>query len=258
MRRTGPSSSDDQSLHSHTLPHSKPSISESKQGLSRKSFTFNLGSSSSPRSKPKDSNKITSSEKRASPVPHVAYLPGSSKEEVFSHVLQQQEQLHSLETQLAAVDRECETWEKPSTEETSLLAETEALEKKLWKNQQELVDEEFWEEELRVETERERGMKRRVGELHAKLDDCGQKLHEFNSRAVQLEKDIQREMQRVDILPVQSNLKDSLEVVKADLQNRQKQGEEMEAELIELEKTLGRAETLLKVSREGLAQERGL
>lgn len=254
LRRTGPSSSEDQSLHSQTLPHSKPSISESKQGLPRKSFTFNLGPSSSPRSKPKDSNKTPSFEQRASPVPHVAYLPGPSKEEVFSHVLQQQEQLHSLETQLVAVDKECETWEKSSAKETSLQAEMEALEKMLWKNQQELVDEEFWQEELRLETERERGMKRRVGELHAKLDDCGQKLHEFNNRAIQLEKDIQREMLRVDILPVQSDSKDSLEVVKADLQSRQKQGEEMEAELKELEKTLGRAETLLKAKQEEIEE----
>ncbi|KAK9952559.1 hypothetical protein ABG768_018391 [Culter alburnus] len=194
LRRTGPSSSEEQSLHNRTLPHSKPSTSEPKRGLPKKSLTFNLGPSCSPRTKTKDSRKTPSPEQRASPVPHTAYLPGPSKEEVFRHVLQQQEQLRALESQLVAVDRECETWDQTSTEETSLQAEMEVLENTLWKNQQELVDEEFWEEELRIETERERGMKRRLGELHAKLDDCGQKLHEFNTRAMQLEKDIQREM----------------------------------------------------------------
>ncbi|KAK2867506.1 hypothetical protein Q8A67_025623 [Cirrhinus molitorella] len=246
LRRTGPSSSEEQSPHNRTLPHSKPSTSEPKRGLPKKSFTFNLGPSNSPRIKTKDSHKTPSPEQRASPVPHAQYLPGPSKEEVFRHLLQQQEQLHALESQLLAVDKECETWEQSSAEESSLLAEMAALEKTLWTNQQELVDEEFWEEELRIETERERGMKRRLGELHAKLDDCGQKLHEFNTRTMQLEEDIQREMLQVDILPTQSNSKDSLEVVKADLQSRQKQGEELEAELLELEKALGRAETLLK------------
>ncbi|XP_048014385.1 ras association domain-containing protein 8 [Megalobrama amblycephala] len=250
LRRTGPSSSEEQSLHNRTLPHSKPSTSEHKRGLPKKSLTFNLGPSCSPRTKTKDSRKTPSPEQRASPVPHTAYLPGPSKEEVFRHVLQQQEQLRALESQLVAVDRECETWDQTSTEETSLQAEMEVLENTLWKNQQELVDEEFWEEELRIETERERGMKRRLGELHAKLDDCGQKLHEFNTRAMQLEKDIQREMLQVDDLPNQSDSKDSLGVVKADLQSRQKQGEELEAELIELEKALGRAETLLKAKQE--------
>ncbi len=153
--------------------------------------------------KTKDSRKTPSPEQRASPVPHAQYLPGPSKEEVLRHVLQQQEQLHALGSQLLAVDKECETWEESSAEESPLQAEMEVLEKTLWKNQQELVDEEFWEEELRIETERERGMKRWLGELHAKLDDCGQKLHEFNTRAMQLEEDIQREMLQSDILPAQ-------------------------------------------------------
>uniref|UniRef100_A0A673K5G8 Ras association domain-containing protein 8-like n=1 Tax=Sinocyclocheilus rhinocerous TaxID=307959 RepID=A0A673K5G8_9TELE len=253
LRRTGPSSSEEQSLHSRTLPHSKPSTSEPKRGLPKKSFTFNLGPSSSPRVKTKDSRKTPSPEQRASPVPHAQYLPGPSKEEVLPHVLQQREQLHALESQLLDVDKECETWEESSAEESPLQAEMDVLEKTLWRNQQELVDEEFWEEELRIETEREREMKRRLGELHAKLDDCGQKLHEFNTRAMQLEEDIQREMLQADKLPAQSDSKDSLGVVEADLQNlqsRQKQGEELEAELLELEKALGRAETLLKAKQE--------
>ncbi|XP_016354693.1 ras association domain-containing protein 8-like isoform X2 [Sinocyclocheilus anshuiensis] len=258
LRRTGPSSSEEQSLHSRTLPHSKPSTSETKRGLPKKSFTFNLGPSSSPRVKTKDSRKTPSPEQRASPVPHAQYLPGPSKEEVLRHVLQQREQLHAPESQLLDVDKKCETWEESSAEESPLQAEMDVLEKTLWRNQQELVDEEFWEEELRIETEREREMKRGLGELHAKLDNCGQKLHEFNTRAMQLEEDIQREMLQADNLPAQSDSKDSLGVVEADLQSRQKQGEELEAELLELEKALGRAETLLKVSRESVALERGL
>ncbi|XDV52590.1 hypothetical protein PO909_021307 [Leuciscus waleckii] len=250
LRRTGPSSSEEQSLHNRTLPHSKPSTSEPKRGLPKKSLTFNLGPSCSPHTKTKDSRKTPSPEQRASPVPHTAYLPAPSKEEVFRHVLQQQEQLRALESQLVDLDRECETWDQSSTEESSLQAEIEVLENTLWKNQQELVDEEFWEEELKLEIERERGMKRRLGELHAKLDDCGQKLHEFNTRAIQLEKDVQREMLQVDTLPNLPDSKDSLGVVKADVQSRQKQGEDLEAELVELEKALGRAETLLKAKQE--------
>uniref|UniRef100_A0A9J8A3Q4 Ras association domain family member 7a n=2 Tax=Cyprinus carpio TaxID=7962 RepID=A0A9J8A3Q4_CYPCA len=250
LRRTGPSSSEEQSLHNRTLPHSKPPTSEPKRGLPKKSYTFNLGPSSSPRVKTKDSRTTPSPEQRASPVPHAQYLLGPSKEEVFRHVLQQREQLHALESQLLAVDKECKTWEESSAEESSLQAEMEVLEKTMWKNQQELVDEEFWEEELRIEMERERGMKHWLGEVHDKLDDCGQKLHEFNTRAIQLEEDIQREMLQADILPTQSDSEDSLGVVEADLQSRQMQGEELEAELLELEKALGRAETLLKAKQE--------
>lgn len=260
LRRTGPSSSEEQSPHNRTLPLHKPASPEAKRGLPKKSFTFNLGPSGTSRAKTKDSRKTPSPEQRASPVPQAAYLPVPSKEEIFRRVLQQQEQLRNLESQLVTVETECESWERSSGEESSLQEEIDALEKALWKNQQELEEEEFWEAELKAETERERGMKRRLGELHAKLDDCGQKLHEFNARASQLEKDIQKERleAEAETSPGRGDSKDSAEEVKAELESRQKHGEELEAELIELEKALGRAETLLKVSREGVALERGL
>ncbi|XP_051548698.1 ras association domain-containing protein 8-like isoform X2 [Myxocyprinus asiaticus] len=249
LRRTGPSSSEEKNLHNHTLPL-KPSTPEPKRGLPKRSLTFNLGPSSSPHTKSKDSRKTPSPEQRASPIPHGTYLPGPSKEELFRHVLQQQEQLRALESQLVTLGRECKTWEQLPTNESSLHAEIDVLEKALWKNQQELVNEEFWEEELRVETEREWGMKQRLGELHTKLDDCGQKMHEFNTRAMQLEKNLQKERLEVKVSPSQADSKDSLWVVKAELQSRQMHREELEVELIELEKALGRAETLLKAKQE--------
>ncbi|XP_051976066.1 ras association domain-containing protein 7 [Xyrauchen texanus] len=249
LRRTGPSSSEENNLHNQTLPL-KPSPSEPKGGLPKKSFTFNLGPSSSLCTKSKYSRKMPSPEQRASPLLQAAYLPGPSKEEVFRHVLQQQEQLRALESQVVTLERECEAWEQSSSDESSLQAEMDVLEKTLWKNQQELVEEVFWEEELRIETEQERGMKRRLGELHAKLDDCGQKLHEFNTRAMQLEKDLQKERLEVAVSPRQADSKDSLGLVKVELQSRQKHGEELEMELLHFEKALGRAETLLKAKQE--------
>ncbi|XP_051979325.1 ras association domain-containing protein 7-like isoform X3 [Xyrauchen texanus] len=192
LRRTGPSSSEEKNLHNHTLPL-KPSTPEPKRELPKNSLTFNLGPSSSPHTKSKDSRKTPSPEQRASPIPHGTYLPGLSKEELLRHVLHQQEQLRGLESQLVTLGRECKTLEQLPTNKSSLHAEMDVLEKALWKNQQELVNEEFWEEELRVESERERGMKRRLGKLHTKLDDCGQKMHEFHTRAMQLEKDLQKE-----------------------------------------------------------------
>lgn len=246
LRRTGPSSNEEQIQLNRTLPLHKPSTPEAKRGLPKKSFTFNLGPSGTSRTKSKDSRKTPSPEQRASPIPQAAYLPGPSKEEIFRRVLQQQEQLRNLESQLVTVETECESWERLSGEESSVQEEIDVLENALWKNQQELEEEEFWEAELKAETEQERGMKRRLGELHAKLDDCGQKLHEFNARASQLEKDIEKERLEAKTSPGQGGSKDSGEEVKAELESRQKHGEELEAGLLELEKALGRAETLLK------------
>ncbi|XP_057186298.1 ras association domain-containing protein 8 isoform X1 [Triplophysa rosa] len=254
LRRTGPSSSEEPSPHNHTLPLHKPSTPEAKRGLPKKSFTFNLGPSGTSRTKTKDSRKTPSPEQRASPVPQAAYLPGPSKDEIFRRVHQQQEQLRNLESQLVTVETEYESWERSSSEESTLQEEIDVLEKALWKNQQELEEDQLWEAELKAESERERGMKRRLGELHAKLDDCGQKLHEFNARASQLEKDIQKERLEAETLPGRDDSKDSTEEVKEELESRQKHGEELEAELIELEKALGRAETLLKAKEDDVEE----
>lgn len=250
LRRTGPSSSEEKSLHNHTLPLHKPSTPEAKRGLPKKSFTFNLGPSSSSRTKP----KTPSPEQRTSPIPHAGYVPGPSKEEIFRRILQQQELLRTLNSQLETVETECESWEQSSGEESFLQEEIDVLEKALWMNQKELEEEEFWETDLKVETDRERGMKRRLGELHAKLDDCGQKLHEFNARAAQLEKDLLKERQEAELSPSQDDSKDSVEEIRVELQGRQKHGEELEAELTELQKALGRAETLLKVKQDDVEE----
>ncbi|TRY56259.1 hypothetical protein DNTS_028377 [Danionella cerebrum] len=251
LLRTGPSSSEDESLQGRTLPHS---LSESKSSLARKSF---LGSSCSPNSRyprkttsPDLSSPPVASDSSNSPVPNPVNCRGPSKEEMFVHVLQQQEQLHALESQL----RESDLWKQPSAGESSLLDELEVLEKLMLRNEQELMDEEICEIDLRAEMERERTMKERLEELHAKLDDCGTKLHELSNCATQLEEDIQREMLKQEFLPINSDSKDSLDVVKATLESRQMHGEELEAELTEMEKALGRAETLLKVKQEEMEE----
>lgn len=260
LRRTGPSSSssssnESQDQHDRSLPLRKPSEPEPlKRGAPKKSLTFNLGPSSSPRAKPKQSRKSLghrdSPEPRAtpSPVPHTSFLPGPSKEEVFRHVLQQQERLHALEAQLEVLEHEAQAWEHHLCPEPRLQEETDTLEKTLMRNQAVLASEELWEEELRVETEREKTMRRRLGELHAKLDECGRRLHEFTARSTQLERDIQREKLQAETPPSQVGPDDSIGVVKAELQSQQKQGEELEVEIVETEKALGKAENLLQVS----------
>ncbi|KAL7858392.1 hypothetical protein AOLI_G00184940 [Acnodon oligacanthus] len=265
LRRTGPSSSssssDSQDQHDRTLPLHKPSEPEhSKRGVPKKSLTFNLGPSSSPRAKPKQSRKSLghrdSPEPRASPspVPHAGYLPGPSKEEVFRHVLQQQERLQALEAQLEVLEHETQSWEWHPGQEPRLQEETDALEKTMMKNQAELAHEELWEEELRAEIEREKAMRRRLGELHAKLDECSRRLHEFTARSVQLEQDIQRERLLAEAPPSQAGPEDSMGAVKAELQSQQKQGEELEVELVETEKALGKAENVLQAKQEELEE----
>ena len=280
LRRTGPSSSDGPSSkqeRSTPLPLPKhPEPETLKRNQPKKALTFNLGPSTSPKTKAKQFKRSPrdSPEQRASPSPspgpgspHVPSISpslpiGLSKEDVFRKVLQQQERLKAIETQLVALEREPHTWERSSpspcpslVSDARLQEEMDALEQLMRRNQAELTHEQFWEEELQAEVERERGMRRKLWELHAKLDDCGRRLHEFSVRSAQLEQEIQRESQAES----KANMpEESLDAVKAELWSHERHGTELKEQLSETDKALGKAESLLQVRREVMVLEKGL
>lgn len=281
LRRTGPSSSDGPSPKperptAFPLPkHPEPEAS-SKRSQPKKALTFNLGPSTSPKTKAKHLKKSPrdSPEQRPSPShspsPAAPRMPspspsppgGPSKEEIFRKVLQQQERLRAFEAQLEAVEREAQPWERshrspcPSPlSDSRLQEELEALDSTMRRNQAELAEEQYWEEELQAEVEKERGMRRKLGELHAKLDDCGRRLHEFSLRSAQLEQEIQREG-AADGGAGRSE--ESLDALKAQLRSQESHGAELEEHLSETDKALGKAESVLQVRREVIVVERGL
>lgn len=281
LRRTGPSTSDGPSSKQERpspLPLPKhPEPEPLKQrNQPKKALTFNLGPSTSPKTKTKQFKQSprASPELRASPSPspspvspHVVSLSpspsaGPSKEEVFRKVLQQQERLRAIESQLEALGRESPSWEHPypspspsPVSDVRLQEEMDALEQAMRRNQSELAHEQYWEEQFQAEMEKERGMRRKLGELHAKLDDCGRRLHEFSVRSAQLEQEIQRESQAKGKANVPE---ESLDAVKTELLSQERHGKELEDQLSETDKTLGKAESLLQVRREVTVVEKGL
>lgn len=257
LRRTGPSSSDgtdSKQERATPLPLPKLPEPEPSKRQPKKALTFNLGPSTSPKTKAKQFKRSPrdSPEQRGPPVSSPSpSLP--SKDEVFRKVLQQQERLRAIEAQLEALERESHTWEHPypspcpsPVSDAHLQEEMGALEQAMRRNQAELVHEQYWEEELKAEAERERGMRMKLGELHAKLDDCGRRLHEFSVRSAQLEQEIQRETL------AQGKAKgpeESLDVVKEELWSQERCGTELEEHLSETDRDLEKAESLLQVRR---------
>lgn len=240
LRRTGPSSNSSSDGHERTLSFHKPSETEPpKRNTPRKSLTFSLGPSSSPRTRLKQNRRSPSTklppESRASLLPHTSHLPSLSRDEVFRQVLQQQERLQALEAQLELLEQETQAWDQ----QEELAAAEQTL----------LEDEEQWEEELRTEMHRERAMRKQLAELHAKLDECGTSLHNLTTKSTQLEQDIQRERLEAEALPSPVHPEDSVGTVRLEIQSQQQQGEELKSELAETQKALGKAETLLQVRR---------
>ncbi|KAM9808299.1 ras association domain-containing protein 7 isoform 2-T2 [Neosynchiropus ocellatus] len=274
LRRTGPSSSDapgSKQDRSTPLPVPKyPELDASKRSQPKKALTFNLGPSTSPRSKPFKRSPRDSPEQRASPSPASSsssiHMPspspsppiGPSKEEVFRRVLQQQERLRAMEAQLDSLEMESLSFDRPSSSpcpspvsDAHLQGELDALEQALRRNHAELAHEQYWEEELQAELERERGMRRKLGELHAKLDDCGRRLHDFSVRSALLEQEIQRESQAEW---KNNGPEESLELAKVELQSQERNGAEIEEQLSETDQALGKAESLLQAKQEELEE----
>ncbi|XP_019749685.1 ras association domain-containing protein 8 isoform X2 [Hippocampus comes] len=276
LRRTGPSSSDGPGSKQDKLgPLPLPKYTEPdllKRSQPKKSLTFNLGPSTPPKPKQFQRSPRDSPDQRASPssspTPASSHAPspspptGPSKEEVFRAVLQQQERLRAIEAQLETLERESDAWEhhhpslSPSPiSDARFQEELDTLEQTMRMNQAELAHEQYWEEEFQAETERERGMRRKLGDLHAKLDDCGRRLHEFSVRSAQLEQEIQQESQ----MEAKNKRPDeSLDAVRAELRSQENHGTELEEHLSETDKALGKTESLLQVRREAIVLERGL
>uniref|UniRef100_A0A1A8LI54 Ras association (RalGDS/AF-6) domain family (N-terminal) member 7 n=1 Tax=Nothobranchius pienaari TaxID=704102 RepID=A0A1A8LI54_9TELE len=271
LRRTGPSSSDGPSSKQErpSLLPKQPEPDPLKPNQVKKALTFNLGPSSSPKTKAKQLKKSPrdSSEQRTSPsssptqhMPSPSPSPpvGPSKEEVFRKVLQQQERLRAIDGHLETVERESRSRERsyqspcPSpNSDARLQEELDVLEQAVRRNQAELAHEQYWEGELQAEEEREQGMRMKLADLHAKLDDCGRRLHEFSVRSTQLEKEIQRESQAAR----KANApEESLDTVKEKLRSQERNRAELEEQLEETDKALGKAESLLQAKQEELEE----
>ncbi|KAJ0029662.1 hypothetical protein NQD34_004659 [Periophthalmus magnuspinnatus] len=266
LRRTGPSTSDgSNSKQDRQTPLPRQWEPEPlKRSQPKKSLTFNLGPTASSTSPKPKANQLkrsprASPEQRASPSPTPSSPSppvGPSKEEVFRRVLQQQERLRAIEAQLEALERESHSWERPYSSpcpspvsDARVQEELELLEQVMRRNQAELAHEQYWEDELQAELEREKGMRRKLGELHSKLDDCGRRLHDFSVRSDQLEQEIQRESQ---LQANSTSPEDSLDAVKAELLSLDRQGSELEEQLSETDKALGKAEALLQAKQDEL------
>ncbi|XP_035252473.1 ras association domain-containing protein 8 [Anguilla anguilla] len=256
LRRTGPSSSDGPA-QSRGPPLPKLSEPEPpKRREPKKSLTFNLGPTSSPQTKLKHFRKPhrDSPEPRASPPPPAAAAAaaaGPSKEEVFRKVLVQQERLQALEAQLEGLEQEVQVWEQPPALDPRHREELELLQEEARRNEAELALEEVLERELQAEAEAERRLRGRLGDLHAKMDDCSRRLRDFHSRSAQLERDIQQEA-RASSRPRTPTPDQQLGTVRVELQAQQHQGAELEASITEMEKALGEAEAVLQVKNEEL------
>lgn len=161
LQRTGPSLEDGPNTRPRERhrPGSRPT---EPQSLQKRVPGKASGSSTRPRrnhlNRSWSPSPHVSSELRASPLSFLDQP--ASKEEVFRHILQQEQRLHDLQVLLQSLDRETALWELDSTSAPTPGPNpklVERLEERLRQNEAELLLGEHWEGELEAETDRERG-----------------------------------------------------------------------------------------------------
>ncbi|KAL4613451.1 ras association domain-containing protein 8-like isoform X1 [Arapaima gigas] len=238
LRRIGPDKQEGPVLDKGVTWIKQSDAESTKCKALKKSLTFNLGPSSSPRIRTTRVKKLPQSSEGQRMVPHLPTCSAElSKEELFKQVMEQQARLQTLDTQLDALGQEVDRWEQIPTPDLQL--QEDKLEAKLQKN-------------LCTEEEQELIMQRRLDELEQMLDSCELKLQDMIAHSGQLEQKI-----RLENIRCQSpctGLEEPLGTVRVELHTQKLHGAELEGALTEVEKALESTEDLLQAKKKEMEE----
>ncbi|XP_051573514.1 ras association domain-containing protein 7-like [Myxocyprinus asiaticus] len=261
LRRTGPTTSKGTD-QGRVPPFPRPPVPEPpKHKEPKKALTFNLGPSTSPRTRVKHFEKP----QRDSQAPRVSPSPspssslvqaGLSKDALYQQILRQQGQLQAMQAQLETLERELGVWERapPPTLSPDLLEKMDYLQQAVRQNEADLAHEQYWENEFRSEVQKENDILKQKNELHAALEKHSQMLHDKGNQSEQLEHDIKLlfERKRNGMHQARPSVEESVLIAKGKLDNQQHQGAELQASIEVTEKVLKLADEQLQAKTKEL------
>ncbi|KAM4743622.1 ras association domain-containing protein 7-like isoform 2-T2 [Anableps anableps] len=228
-----------------------PSEPEPQHKGPQKAISFNLGPSTFPRrTKPSRNWSPTLGESAEEKHPS-----DPQKEELFRQVLQQQKMLQDLEVQIEALEKDTELFEQQVTSSAvpdqipDLTEDLQELEFRLKQYKVELMYGENWEEELKVELEREQKMERRLQQIHSSIDDQSYEIKVFQTRSDHLEQDLHDRAQTDVQSPEEEEARltdEALRALTEELHKRLQLGEDLDAALAETQWKLHTAEERVK------------
>ncbi|KAM7367093.1 hypothetical protein PAMP_015017 [Pampus punctatissimus] len=129
----------------------------------------------------------------------VASIPGSPARELSRLVQLQRDKLQALESRLLGCEAELRDWEATAggaNEEENLEEELLLLEQQVRRNDTEIEEEEFWQNELQIEQESERQLRQQLAELQSRIRDSEAKLSEYLARIQGMEAALEQERQQ--------------------------------------------------------------
>ncbi|XP_076578704.1 ras association domain-containing protein 8b [Chaetodon auriga] len=191
----------------------------------------------------------------------VASVPGSPARELSRLVHLQRDKLQALESRLLGCEAELRDWEESGGEANeggNLEEELLLLEQQVRRNDSEMEEEEFWQNELQIEQESERQLRQQLAELQGGVRDCEAKLSEYLARIQNMEAGLEQERlqqeaelnQRVNEEEVQAQL----EKVRAELETQSQHTARLESSCRALERSLGQSSKRLQEKEQELEQ----
>ncbi|XP_068117766.1 ras association domain-containing protein 7 isoform X2 [Hyperolius riggenbachi] len=263
LKRTGPSlaerpSSDsgplppERTFPRSSLPHNPRTVSTevTRSKEPKKSLTFNLGPMTSNdlllkhRQKPQNGTIAKSSSQKQ-----------SSKDELFKMVLQQQEQMKTLEMQNGSLGKDIQTWERGRAGGPNEEAEDEMafLERLIRRNDAELGEEMFWMDELNRERTEEHKRQEKMRSLRATMEDYTMKIKELTDKTEALEKEIQKETsKRLSGEPSPAEIEAMVTKMRKELTSKTEQAQQLETNLSNVERACEEAKRNLETKSQEL------
>ncbi|CAJ1054911.1 ras association domain-containing protein 8b [Xyrichtys novacula] len=180
----------------------------------------------------------------------VASVPGSPARELSRLVQLQRDKLQALESRLLGCKAELRDWEEDdgeANEEVNLEEELLLLEQQVRRNDAEMEEEEFWQNELQIEQESERQLRQQLAELQGGVRDCENMEAGIEQERQQQEAELN---QKVNEEEVQAQL----EKMSAELEKQSQQTARLESSCKALERSLGQSSKRLQEKEQELEQ----
>ncbi|XP_008847232.1 ras association domain-containing protein 8 [Nannospalax galili] len=263
LRRTGPSLSErptsdsvaripERTLYRQSLPplaKLRPQVDKSIQRREpkRKSLTFTGGA--------KGLMDIFGKGKDTELKQRVLSTCRTTAGELRELIRLQTEKLQAIEKQLESSDLEIRFWEQKY--HSNLEEEIIRLEQKIKRNDVEIEEEEFWENELQIEQENEKQLKDRLQEIRQKITDCESRLKDYLAQIQTMESGLEAEKLQQEVQEAHVNeeeVKGRIGKVRGEIDVQGQQSLRLENGIKAVERSLGQASRRLQDKEQELEQ----
>ncbi|XP_078276142.1 ras association domain-containing protein 8b [Rhinoraja longicauda] len=262
LRRTGPSLSErpssdiagrgpERTLYRQSLPPLAKLRPQNDRSLrrkepKRKSLTFTGG----PKGYVDVFGKCKDSEARQQ-----GTAPRGGLDDFRRVVQRQKERLQALDRQLESSREETRHWEGKAGSRVE--EEVVRLQQRIRKNEVEIEEEEFWENEWQIEQENERQLKEQLEEVRRRIRDSEQKLQECAHTIQKMENGIEAEKLQQELQGAQVNeeeVKGNVVKIRKDIELKYQHSTRLQNSLRAVERTLGQVNKKLQEKEQELEQ----